>query len=277
MTIGLSYPNRVIGATASGGSWASTLPAANAANRELAKVARSTNALTTSTKLQLDLGSSRVLRAFAIVNHNWSAAATWAIKLGTSSGGSQVYNGSAVNAWQLSAFDATVTALGIDDATYARSDYAAIQILGQAYSARYLTIEIVDTGNADGYVQLGMVFAGGLFVPEVNTEYRSPQHSHQDLSSVTLGESGADWATARRRLRTASFVLPALTDSETDQVHEMQRVVGIVDDVLYVPDVTDAAKQQRYGFVGRMREMRPIEYPYYARQAKGFALIERGV
>ncbi len=277
MPLGLSWVNRAIGGTASGGSWLTARPASKATTRDLADVARSTNALTTSTVLQLDLGAARTLRAFAIVNHNLSAAATVEIDLGTSSGGSQVYNGAAQAAWQLAGHDATVAALGLDDGSYQRSDYAVIQILPQAYSARYVTFRIADTGNADGWVQLGMVWAGGLFVPEVNTEYGSPQHSHRDLSSGGEAESGASSMAARRRLRTASFVLPALTPSEADTVHEMQRVVGMVDDVLYVPDVGDAAQQQRYGFVGLMREMRPLEYPHYAHVAKGFSLQERGV
>lgn len=277
MTIGLAWVNRAIGATASGGSWLSALPVGNVANRELAKVARSSTDATADTKIRLDFGAARTVRAFALVNHNLSSAATWLLKLGTTTGASDVYSGSAVNAWQLSAFDATVAALGVDDATYQRSDYASIIVLPTSYSARHLTIEIDDTTNADGYVQVGMVFAGGLFVPEVNPVYGEPQHGHTDLSSGGQSESGAPSSTARRRLRTAHFLLPALTESEADIVHEMQRVAGLVDDVLYVPDTSDAAKQQRYGFVGRMSEMRPIEYPYYARQAKGFALLERGV
>lgn len=275
--LGISWVNRAIGATVTGGSWLAGSPASRVATRELAAVARSTNALTSSTVLQLDLGAARTLRAVALVNHNLSTAATVQVDLGTSSGGTQVLVGSAVNAWQLGGFDATVAALGLDDAAYQRSDYAVIQVLSQAYSARHLTIRIADTGNPDGYVQLGMVWAGGLLVPAVNPDYGSPQHGHSDLSSGAETESGASDRTPRRRLRTASFVLPMLTTSEAELAHEMQRVVGTVDDVLYVPDVSDAAAQQRYGFVGLMREMRPIEYPFYARQAKGFALVERGV
>jgi hypothetical protein len=275
--IGLSYPNRAIGATYSGGSWLAGLPAANAGTRDLAQVARSTNDDTASTVLQIDLGAAYPLRAFALVNHNLSSAATWEVDLGSSSGGTQVLNGSAVDAWQLSAFDTTVAALGVDDGAYQRSDYAAILVLGQAYTARYITIRIADTTNADGYVQLGMVWAGGLFVPAVNPVYGALQHTHVDQSTLARTESGAVLSTARRRLRRASFTLPALSESEADVVHEMQRVVGMADDVLYVPDVADAAKQQRLGFVGQMTEMRPLEYPHYAHIAKGFALTERGV
>jgi hypothetical protein len=272
--LGLAYVNRAIGATVSGGSWQTALPASNVATRPLATVARSTNALTTSTKLQLDLGAARTLRAFALVNHNLSSAATWTIKLGTSSGGSQVYAGSAVDVWQLAAFDATVAALGVDDATYQRNDYAAIQVLGQAYSARYLTIEIADTGNADGFVQLGMVFAAGVWSPEVNAEY-GVQDDHVDLSTTSAAESGAAWDTPRRRQRRVRFLLPRLSLVEGDQVHELQRVLGTVDDVLYVPDLADAAAQQRYGFVGRLQAMSALEYPFYAHRSKGFQIVER--
>lgn len=272
--LGLAYVNRAIGATVSGGSWQSALPASNVATRVLAAVARSTNALTSSTKLQLDLGAARTLRAFALVNHNLSTAATWTIKLGTTSGASDVYSGSAANVWRLTAMDATVAALGVDDATYQRNDYAAVQVLAQSYSARHLTIEIADTGNADGYVQLGMVFAAGVWSPQVNAEY-GLQDGHVDLSSSTAAESGAEWDTARRRRRRVKFLLSRLTQAEGDVVHEMQRVLGTVDDVLYIPDLADAAAQQRYGFVGRLQEMSTLEYPTYAIRAKGFQILER--
>lgn len=272
--LGLAYVNRAIGATVSGGSWQSALPASNAATRVLAAVARSSNALAASTKLQLDLGSARTLRAFALVNHNLSTVATWAIKLGTTSGASDVYNGSVTNVWQLAAFDATVTALGVDDATYQRNDYSAIQVLPQAYSARHLTIEMVDASNADGFVQLGMVFAAGVWSPVVNAEY-GLRDDHIDLSSASNAESGAEWDIPRRRRRRVQFLLPRLTAAEGELAHEMQRVLGTVDDVLYLPDLADAAALQRFGFVGRMQNMSPLEYPSYATRTKGYSIVER--
>lgn len=272
--IALSHVNRARASTPSAGSWSSGLPITNIITRDLGTVARSTDATTASTKFRLDFGASRALRAFALVNHNLSSSATWLIKIGTTSGASDVYSGSAVNAWQLASFDATVVALGIDDSTYQRSDYASIIVLPATYSGRYVTIEIVDTGNADGYVQIGMVWAGALWVPAVNAKF-GLQNGHGDLSSISYAMSGADYSSARRRPRTVKFLLPHLTVSETEIVHELERVIGTIDDLLYVPDIEDAAATQRYGFVGRMSTMSALEYVQYAVNSKGFSIIER--
>lgn len=271
----LSVANRAIGATFSGGSWQAGNPASNAGTRRLGQVARSTSASASHSVLQLDLGAAYYLRAFALVATNLTKGATLEVELGTSSGGGQVYNGSAVACWQLGAFDTAAAARGLADASTGLAAYSVLQLLPQLYSARYVTLKISDTGNPDGFVDVGLVWVGGLLVPAINPEYGQLTHGHVDRSTVAEAENGADWATPRPRARTAQFLLGALTAAEGEQVHEMQRLAGMVDDVLYIPDVDDAALQQRYGFVGRMREMRPVEYPNYADRAMGFSLIER--
>ena len=270
--IGLFFPNRAT--TASGGSWLAALPVTNVTTTELARVARSTNALTTSTVINMDLGTARNLRAFALVNHNLSAAATWKVDLGTSSGGTQVYAGSLATRLS-SSFEAGLVAAGMEDGEYLRNGTAAIIVLPAMYSARYVTISISDTGNADGYVQIGWVFAGGGFVPTYNAEY-GLRDSWIDLSTKELSESGAQWPTARRRLKQVEFVLDGLETYEGEQLHEMQRVLGTVDEVLYVPDINDAAVTQRFGFLGTLAEMSAVEYPYYRRRRLPLKLTQKG-
>jgi hypothetical protein len=58
----------------SGGSWESLLPLSNAQLQELALVARSTNALETSTLFDLDCGTVRSIRVHALWKHNLTSA-----------------------------------------------------------------------------------------------------------------------------------------------------------------------------------------------------------
>lgn len=262
----LSYPNRADGATFSGGSWEAALPVSNLANRELWKVARSTDALVTSTKFNGDLQESRLLRAIALVNHNLSASATWRVSIGSTAGASDVYAGGWVAVWQMQ-FDALVEwgsavwwgVPGGDE--YLRSPFPALCDLGEFFSARYLTIEINDTANVDGYVQLGRPFFGGGLQPTYNAAY-GLQDYWRDLSTKEYSESGAQWATARRRLRGVSFSLDWITHAEAAYLHDMQRQIGTIDEVLYIPYPTDMGASQRYGFVGALSELSPIAYPY---------------
>jgi hypothetical protein len=51
--------------------------------------------------------------------------------------------------------------------------------------------------------------------------------------------------------------------------------VGTLDEVLYVPDPADAAHSQRYGFLGHLRQLSPIEYPFVLKRSIAFELGEK--
>ena len=274
--IGLFFPNRATTAgTYSGGSWLAALPVANVGDPALAKVARSTDATIGSTKIRLDQGSARALRAFALVNHNLSAAAQWRVLLGTTSGGSEVYAGTLADWLQATGFEAGLTARGMEDGEYLRDGTHALIVLPAFYTARHVTIEITDTANANGYVQVGRIFVGGGFVPTINASY-GLQHGWKDLSTKEQAESGADWVTARRRMKKAQFVLDGTTEAEGEQLYEMQRVIGTIDEALYVPDLVQIGVSQRYGFLGSIAEMSAIEYPYYERHRLPLSMAQKG-
>ncbi len=269
----LAYPDRIASATLSAGAWSTALPLANVADRQITKPARSTDATLASTKLQADLGTARALRAFALVNHNLSSAAQWRISLGTTAGGTQVHAGGWVDVWQLT-LEAGLESLGVQDADYQRWPYAAIHVLSAPLSARYLTIEIDDTTNADGYVQIGRAIAAGAFEYAVNPA--SLKDGVRDLSTTATAESGARWDTPRRRLRHVDYSHPHLTMAEGDTLHDLMRHLGTVDDVLYIPDPADAERTQRYGFLGSLAELGPLDNPAYNLRGHAMRITERG-
>ncbi len=60
-----------------------------------------------------------------------------------------------------------------------------------------------------------------------------------------------------------SFVIDHFTHAEAAYIHEMQRLLGTVNEVLYLPYPEDLGESQRYGFIGRLSELSAIEYPYF--------------
>ena len=98
----IGWPNRAPGAVLSGGSW-TTL--GNLNNSDYWRVARSTDAGTSSTVINIDLGSIHALRAIALGAHNLSETASWRIKIGSTAGASDIYDSGDQSAWAL-AFDA---------------------------------------------------------------------------------------------------------------------------------------------------------------------------
>jgi hypothetical protein len=259
--LGLFAPNRAVaGLAISGGSWEAALPASHLLNAELAVVARTTNASTSSTQVAIDLGQARVIRAVAIVRHNLSLNATWRVLLGTTSGAGDVYSGT-LAAWSSSAFQTALATAGVDTGESERDGSLAMIVLPQSYSARHVKVEISDASNADGYVEIGRLFIGGGVVPQYNASY-GLRDELIDLSTVTRSESGAPWPVRRRRLRQVRFVLPWLSLDEGELLQEVRRLIGITDEVLYAPDVGDSFVCNRFGMLGQLEEMSALEFPY---------------
>lgn len=144
-----------------------------------------------------------------------------------------------------------------------------------AKTVRYGTVEIEDTANPDNYVELGQLFVAGGFQPEHNAEYQGFGDGRTDLSSSVKSVGGQKYSTARRRPRTVDFNFPVLEQDEGDHLDEMMAEVGTTEDVLYVPDPADAAKSQRYGFLGTLREMTPLEYPFFDHRAMPLRLEQK--
>lgn len=261
MSAGLGHINLVEAATLAGGDWETALPITNAATRDLAEVARSSDALEASTQFTIDHGSAKTRRALALKFHNLSSAASITWSLGSTPGGSEVATLTA-DAWQFTptSFDGRRNEI--------------ILILPAAYSARYDLVEISDTGNADGYVEIGYVYTCNLFVPRYGLERAGTSSAIVDRSVVERYRSGVPWVDAQRKVRAQTVRFPALVADEGDTMHEIMRVAGVSEPVLYVPDVTDAAASQRYGFVGSIDELTPLENPFFRGQGAAFRLTE---
>lgn len=268
--LGLFFPNRTT-ETVTLGSW--TLAASKVGTADITDVARSTNDNTSSTKFCVNLGAAYSLRAFALINHNLSAAAQWRVLLGTSAGASDVYAGTLAD-WLSATFDTSMAALGMQDGEYLRDGTPAIIVLPAFYSARYVTVEISDTSNPDNYVQIGRFFCGGGFVPTYNATQL--QDGWVDLSTRDRSESGGLWTTPRRRLRRVQLVLEGLSLDEGDTLHEMQRVLGTIDEVLYVPNLSNMAQSQRYGMLGTIEEMSELAYPFFRGRRLPLVITQKG-
>jgi hypothetical protein len=265
--IALGYTNLVDSVTLSGGSWRADFPRTNLQDRALGVVARSTTAAPADSRIVLDHGAAGATpRVVAIVAHNLSSVATVTISRGTSPGASDIYAGSAQAAWVLPA-----------DVPRDGAAFAVTITLPAGVAARYTTIDISDAANAAGYVQIGRLFVGSLFAPEIGADCRQLTSDWMpSLDTVERTETGADWVWRRRQLRKAAWAWTAMSGAEADALHEITRTHGTAAEVLYVPDVSDRMRTQLYGCLGLLRELTKIEYPYSHHRAAAMAVEERG-
>ena len=267
--LAIGYFNRIrAGAVVSGGSWRAAFPSSNIVSPERAAVARSTTAATADTKLLVDFGAAYPIRVVAFDAHNLSNAAQWLVKLGTTSGASDVYSGSLTNWLQASSIESAITEHGASKGR----DFMAALVLPADYTARYFSLEISDASNSAGYVELGYAFAGSALIPQINAEFGAWSDGHADLSTNTRVRSSGVWSDPVSRYKKTQVTLGALTLAEGDIVHEMQRVLGTVGRVVFIPDIADPAAIQRYGFIGQMRELAMLENPQYVRRGNAFSL-----
>lgn len=276
----ISYPNRIDEATITGGSWEATLPLANLQDRQLSLVARSTDALAASTTMRFAFATVRAFRCFALVNHNLSEAAQWRVKVGTTAGGAEVYDSGWLDCWQM-AFDLGLMPWGtaglwrhIDGDEFVGHDRAIVHVATAGwYDGTHVQIEIDDTTNADGFVQMGRVFLGGGIQPAYNMSYGMAE-GWVDRTEVQTTPGGAEYFQNRRPHRVATFSLDWLSAEEFKRFYEMQRLLGISGEVFYIPDTDDTDVQQRQGFLGRLQELSMIEYPYANTRKKAFRVKE---
>lgn len=260
----LGFPNRMDDApTVSGGSWLAAAPVTNVGTWPLAETARSSDATTASTKIQVDHGAAVTARALILMRHNLSSAATVTWKRGTTAGASDVVSSGAIAAWRFTprAYDGAV--------------YDAQVLLGAEYSARYDTIEIDDTANTDGYVEVGRLMICPVFEPTYNPSF-GLRDGHVEYSTKARTQNGADWVTPRRRLREVQFALNWLTLAEGRTLHEMQQMEGTTSEVVYLPYSDTPGDMQRFGLVGTLRELSGVEYPQTQTRGVGFAIDQRG-
>lgn len=278
----IGFPNRIDAATLSGGAWAATLPRANLQNRTLGKVARSSDATTASTQFDADLGAAKTIRMLALVNHNCSLAAQVRVR-GASDAAftAQVYDSGWADVWP------TVYPSGSLDweednwwggkyTDEQRAGYTAtcVHVLAANALARYWRVEISDTSNAAGYVQIGRIFIGPAWQVKNNPSYGAAIGWQTDTQAQrALG--GAEYFQWRTPYRVDSFTLEHMSvDEGLANAFEIQRRAGIDAEVLWVFDPNDTVHALRRRYLGRLQKLDPIRYPYFNAAATAFEIKE---
>lgn len=278
----LAYPNRADESTLTGGSWSAGLPLANLLDRRIRRVARSSDLAPASTQFTVALPKLRPIRVLLIVGHTLSVSAryriTWADDPGFSKGAGttewqavwpRMFATSELN-WEDDNF--WLGTLSSEDA----EGYPATLrcVLPTAIYKRYWKFEIIDTGNAAGYVDLGRLFLGDGWQPAWNLSYGG-SIGWEDKTSVSESFGGEEYFGDQPRYRVMRFRLQSLNQDEWRRVFEMQRQLGVAGELFVSYDgVTESIDMLRKSFLGRLRQLSPIEHPYPASHSIAFEIKE---
>jgi len=267
----LGFPNRGDAATLSGGAWQATLPRANLQDRALGKVARTTDAQLASTQFDIDLGAAKNIRTVGLVNHNLSLAARYRIRGDDAADfATPLYDSSWADVWPVVYPSESIE--WEDDNWWTgkytneeRAGYTTLlsHILSMNTVARYWRIELDDTANADGYVQIGRLFIGPAWQAETNFSY-GDAGTWETKTSSQRALSGALVFQRRTPYRVFRLVLDWMkTDEAMARAFELTRRAGVDQEVLFIYDPDDTMHALRRRYLGHLRELSPIEHPHF--------------
>lgn len=276
----LGIYNRTSEATLSGGSWVASLPLNNLKTRILGQVARTTNAAESSSVINMDLGKIRGIRVVSLVNHNISLLGTYRVRGGVDAAVSD-YDSGILQVWP--------PVYGEDEleweednwwlGTYTDEEISGYttnicHILPATNFYRYWRIEIFDSLNAAGYIQLGRVFLGSAWEPERDAEV-GLMSGWETNTQVQQALSGTKYFQRRTPYRVTKFSLNVMgVDEAMGKAFEIDRRLGIDGEVLWIQDTADTLHALRRRYLGTLRELTPVEYPYANILRKAYAIEE---
>ena len=280
------HPNRIDGATTlSGGAWVESLPLDNLKDRALARVARSIDVSINSTKFTIAFDRQRTIRALALLAHTISFSGRIRIRASDQSDFSVLKYDATVDAWPATGGDWNINELEWENDNYWLGSYSQedtegqtaifLHLLPQNVQARYWRINIIDIQNAAGYIDIGRVFIGDAFLhPQINMLYGASL-GYEDSTGIETAISGAEYFDPREPLRVARFHLGHLTKDESfAQALELTRRAGIWKEVLAILDPTDKTYGPVQSFVGRLRQLNPLEMVMHGYSSMAFEIKE---
>lgn len=270
-------------ATLSGGSWLAALPLNNLKDRRISKVARSSDALEASTTFDVDLGAARYIGVVALIGHNLSQSATVRIYGDDASDfASPGYDSTAFAAIPdiyPSGYPLWIDAADRDGALSA-TDYAdgyvpdVIHVPATPQNYRYWRVVISDTGNADGYVQIGRLVVANVYQPTVNFD-ADAQLGWQTSTSRTETDGGAFFFNSKPQRRTVGITFSYVPEDEAMvHLYELNRYLGTDKQVLFIYNPSDTEHMHRRSFLGVLDKLSPLDIPYGSWMGQGFSIIE---
>ena len=196
----IAHGNLIDSSALSGGSWLPALPITNLQDRRLGKVSRSYDASTGSTKFDIDLNATRLIRVVSLVNHNFSLSAQYRIRSSTVDDFSSTVDDSGwIDAWPVvypfgSLPWGSPSWWGGQISSEVAASYRApiVYVLPQSTNARYVRVEIADSTNSVGYVQIGRCFVADAWQPVRNMVYGASL-AWENRSEVQESLGGAEF------------------------------------------------------------------------------------
>lgn len=263
----LCWSNHVSQAALSGGAW--QIPLANLQDRFLTRVARTADLDLSSTRFDVDLGRERTIKLVAITGHNLSPSAR--VRVGCYADAAHAVlklDGGWRDAWP--AVYSTFELEWEDDNWWSGrvlpEDVEAmphnfIYLPPRQVYCRYLSVEIDNQDNPDGYVDLSRLFITSGWQPVFNFSFTDLTLGYESNTVVDASLSAAEHFEERPAARVVVFRLDNMDRVEAvNKALAMTRALDVSGEVFFVFDPGNQMLMQQMSFLGRLRQLSPVEF-----------------
>lgn len=237
MTCILGYTNQIDNATL-GGTFT------NVTNLQTRYLSQKATAVTSGV-IDIDLKSAKTIGVVALVAHLTSAK-TVHIQAGTTAGDSSAYDSGVLTAYVGADFAHTFTPV----------------------SARYWRITV--TGPS---ISIGRVFIGPSFRPDANFDW-GVSLQIESRTNVVESLSGVEYFDKKPNRRVARGHFTWLSHAEAHLWLNIQRTLDVSNEVYWIEEETDTTYRAMRWFLGRLRTLDAVEYPYFQNHGVGFEISE---
>ncbi len=276
----VGFNNLANNCTLSGGSWQGTLPLDNLKDRRLYKIARSTNDNTANTQFTVDFGGESLVKIFSLIKHNFSLEATARLTASNDVGfGTLLYDRGTSSVWPVSdsltlAWEENNWWSGLPTDEQINMFQGITLWVIPNVMARYWKVEIVDTNNPDGFVDIGRLFVSKGFSPLVNASY-GLNFSVIDKSEIEESLGGTEHYDEKAKVRAVDFNLDSLDQDEAFGLwYRLLLGQGNTGEVLFVYDYDDSEYSLDRSFLGRLDKINPLATPYFNNWQSGATIKE---
>lgn len=259
----ISSTNRIDDATSlTADDEVAALPIANVQNPQITKVFRNTQ---TTAEITVDFGQERVVDFVAVIRHNMTQNGKFRVRLSNAADFSTTERDTGlVDAWPI-VEEFGVLPWGVfnwggflsvtEAVDYTISSFDVFDTV----SARYLKINLSDTTNTDGYLQVGRLICGPAYRPSINYAF-GVELEFVDESRVTKSRGGQTFVDEVERFRRMRFQLQNLPENEifSNIFNSIDRRRGIAKDILVIPQPNDNTTWITQNIYGRLARTDPV-------------------
>lgn len=271
-------------ASLSWGSWRSSLPLSNVTDPRLSRVARSSNAALTSTRMRVSLPQVQGFRALVLGPMNVTQGYKYRIRSYSNPGFNngpvsdtgwvQPTTGPSGDALELEWEDPNFW-LGIVPFADEERGIYLIHVFATQTFGQYWSFEIDNQFNPDGYVQIGRLFMADWWMPSVNYGYGDNNLTFGNNSLVSQALGGSKSRYRRVNPRVFRLGLDFLQETEGfDEAYDFMRYVGYDREVFVIPDPDDAESIQARSFLGTINQMNGLSQTMFQILGTGFEIEE---